>query len=421
MQRAASHDTIVRLAAEKRLFDAPPHAALFYDLDYANGRLGQLRTAFPEGTLHALAVKACPLTALLRRAGDDGFGAEASSAAELEQAIRAGIPADRIVFDSPAKTEAELEHALRLGVHVNADNIQEIDRIAALKGRGVPVTSVGARVNPEIGAGAIEASSTAMAGSKFGISLRDHSAVLIDRFEKHRWLSGIHVHIGSQGCDINLLASGVARAYEFGLLIERLMGNGRLSLFDIGGGLPVSYRAGVPGADFIQYAAALRPRMPGLFAKPWRLVTEFGRAVWANAGFAASRVEYTKRSHGRRIATIHVGGDLMPRTVYVPAVWRHELSVFDGRGRPKEGEPMEQDVAGPLCFSGDLVARGRLLPPIEPGDLIVVHDTGAYTLSMWSHYNSRLSPAVYGYEKSTGDLALLRKSTSVADAIRFWD
>jgi len=415
--------SVVQEAIEQGLFDAPPHAAVIYDLDCMKDRIGALHAAFPRETLHTLAIKACPLTKLLQRAVELGCGTEAASAVELEQALRVGAPPENIVFDSPVKTVAELRRALSAGVQINADNLQELERIAGLVASGpapIPV-SVGIRVNPEIASGDIEATSTAIPGSKFGVSLRKHSRDLVECFARYPWLNGLHVHVGSQGCDVSLLTAGVARTVEFAGEIERRCGSGRISTFDLGGGLPVAYRAGERAPSFADYADTLRRNVPSLFSRDWRLITEFGRAVWAAAGCVVSRVEYTKESSGRRIAVVHVGADLFLRAAYMPEKWYHELSVYDASGRAKESDPIEQDVAGPLCFSGDLIARGRRLPLIEPGDHVVVHDAGAYTLSMWSRYNSRLSPAVYGHSNDRNGLELLRRGERVFDLLGFWD
>lgn len=411
----------VRRGIEEGLFEEPPHAILFYDLDQVRRRIDELRAAFPPSALHAVAIKACPVTRLLRRAAGMGCGAEAASAAEVEQALRVGIPPEHIVFDSPAKTIGELRAALARRIHINADSLQEVERIARLVEAGAAPTSIGVRVNPEIRPGTIRATSTAMPGSKFGVSLADNERELLACFERHAWLTGLHVHAGSQGCDLDLLTQAVARTVELAGTIAERCGTRRISTFDIGGGLPVTCRFGERRPGFGAYAAALRQRVPALFSSRWRIVTEFGRAVWANAGFAVSRVEYTKTAHGRHVAVAHLGADMFTRTAYVPDEWYHEVSVHDHRGCVKSADPVEQDIGGPLCFSGDLIATGRLLPRIEPGDYVLVHDAGAYTLSMWSRYNSRLSPAVYGVERDHEALVPLRRAEGTSDVLGFWD
>jgi diaminopimelate decarboxylase len=385
--------------------------ALFVDFSALDHQLAALRAAFPSGTLHALAIKACPVAGVLKRAIEAGFGLEAASRVELELALRLVEPA-RIVFDSPAKTPGEIARALRAGVGLNVDNLQELARVAALG----PTPGVGLRVNPGVGLGAIAETSTAYAGSKFGVDLGLHRAEVIAAFCRHPWLTGLHVHVGSQGCTPDLLAAGAAALA--GLADEIAAAGGRVEAIDIGGGLPVDYAREEEAPAFAAYAAALGRAAPALLSGRWRLVTEFGRHVFARAGWVASRVEYTKRSGERRIAVIHAGADLFLRQVLCPEAWSLRIGVHGPDGRPKPGVPEPWDIAGPLCFSGDLLARGRALPPIEPGDFVVVHDAGAYTLALWSRYNSRLSPAVLAHGPE--GLTVLRRAESVDEVLRFW-
>jgi diaminopimelate decarboxylase len=156
-----------------------------------------------------------------------------------------------------------------------------------------------------------------------------------------------------------------------------------------------------------------------LFGEDIQLITEFGRAIHANCGLAVSRVEYVKPA--QRLAVIHLGADFLLRPVYRPEDWKHEFFVLDANGLPKSGAASPVTIAGPLCFSGDVVARDIPLPPIEPGDWIVIRDVGAYTLSMWSRHCSRGIPAVIGYDpQSSGSLRVLRHAETPADVVRFW-
>lgn len=170
-------------------------------------------------------------------------------------------------------------------------------------------------------------------------------------------------------------------------------------MIDIGGGLPVGL--GLTGDDddgptFQELASELRRSVPGLFERS-EIVTEFGRAVSSRCAVVLSRVEYTKVSGGRNIATCHVGADLFLRTAYVPDRWPLRVSILtaDGTLKTEKDAPLvQQDIAGPLCFSGDLIARKAFLPLASPGDIVLIHDAGAYTYSMWSHYNLRVPPPV---------------------------
>jgi diaminopimelate decarboxylase len=404
---------IQRAAAAGLLDDVSP-AALFYDESALIERLRAVRLAFP-GALHAVAVKACPLGPLLRIAAGEGFGVEVASEGEIAIARWLGVPGDRVVFDSPAKTRREIALALASGYRVNIDNLQELDRVAeAMAADPAPrPASIGLRVNPALEGARIAATFTGGPGSKFGIALDTDRGAILAAFAAHPWLDGLHVHVGSQGASPALLVRGVSRVLELAAEIEA---QGRpIRVIDIGGGLPVRYRAGERAPDFEEYARALREQAPDLFRRPWQVVTEFGRAIFASSAFAASRVEYTRPGG---IAVIHFGADLFVRPAYRPEDWSHEIEVFDPDGQPKSGPLGEWSVAGPLCFSGDFIARGRRLPRIDPGDLVVIRDAGAYTLAMWSRYNSRPAPAVYGFDE--GGFRLLKPRESTDDILRFW-
>uniref|UniRef100_UPI00403FE890 hypothetical protein n=1 Tax=Streptomyces sp. TG1A-60 TaxID=3129111 RepID=UPI00403FE890 len=140
----------------------------------------------------------------------------------------------------------------------------------------------------------------------------------------------------------------------------------------------------------------LREHTPALFSGEYEIVTEFGRSVLAKNGFTAAYVEYTKTVGGRPIAITHAGAQVATRTVFAPDTWPLRIEAHDPRGRAKHGRPVPQDIAGPCCFAGDLLARDRALPLLDAGDLVVVPDTGAYYFSTPFHYNSLPEPAVHG-------------------------
>ena len=131
-----------------------------------------------------------------------------------------------------------------------------------------------------------------------------------------------------------------------------------------------------------------------MFSGEFIVKTEFGRSIFAKNGFIATRIEYTKNSGGRQIALSHAGVQIAARTVFMPDHWKLRLSVFDPAGQAKSGNEAVQDIAGPCCFAGDMIGTGRKLPLIEPGDYVVLHDTGAYYFSNPYYYNSIPAPAV---------------------------
>lgn len=349
--------------------------------------------------LHAFAVKACPLVPVLRLLADAGIGAEVASPGELALARAAGLPPSRTVLDSPAKTPAELREALALGIAVNADNLQELARIDALVASAPTASPLGLRVNPQVGAGSIGALSTATATSKFGVALRDEGAreAVVQAYLDRPWLTRLHTHTGSQGVPLTLMAEGVGAAYALAEEINAKAGRAQIDTLDIGGGLPVNFASDEETPSYADYARLLDATVPGLLDGRYRLVTEFGRSLLAKHGTVLTRVEYTKTSGGRPIAVTHAGVQLATRTVYAPEAWPLRILAYDSGGRPRTGGTTVQDVAGPACFAGDLLAAGRALPPLHPGDVIAVPDTGAYAFAHHYAYNSLPRPAVHGF------------------------
>ncbi|MEY9872058.1 diaminopimelate decarboxylase [Streptacidiphilus sp. MAP12-33] len=415
-------DGVVRAAVAAGLVGGEQVAAGFVDVDGLLRSVADLRAGFRAAgaggggagggagggrageVLHTFAAKACALVPVLRLLAEAGLGCEVASAGELALARAAGFPAERIVLDSPAKTTAELAQALALGVAVNADNLGEVERIAALLPTAPPVSVLGLRINPQVGAGSIDAMSTASRHSKFGEPLGDPSARerIADAFARYPWLTRLHVHVGSQGCPLELIAAGVRAVYELAEDVNERAGRRQVTSLDLGGGLTVNFDSDEIRPTHHAYAEHLRAAVPGLFDGRYALVTEFGRSLVAKNGFTVAVAEYTKQVGGRSVALTHAGAHLATRTVFMPQAWPLRISVHRPDGTRREEPPVVQDVAGPLCFAGDVVAHERPLPPIRPGDLVVLHDTGGYYASAPWGYNSVARPAVHGFSTRDG-------------------
>jgi diaminopimelate decarboxylase len=409
-ERVARRDEAIRSAVEHGLLGPDAPIAALLDVAGIRDSAAALRAAFdavvPPGTpvLHAFAVKATPLVPVLRLLRESGIGAEVASPGELALARAAGMASERIVLDAPAKTPAELRQALELGIAVNADNPQELARIDSLVRTTKTSSPLGIRVNPQIGGGAIEALSTATATSKFGVALRDEGARewLIRAYAERPWLTRLHAHSGSQGVPLSLMARGIAESHALAEEINRRVGRRQIDTIDIGGGLPVNFASDRTTPTYAQYARLLAEAVPGLFDGRYGLVTEFGRSLLAKHGTVVARVEYTKRAGGRAVAVTHAGVQVATRTVYAPASWPLRIGAYDAKGHPKEGPDVVQDVAGPACFSGDLLAKAQALPLLEQGDYAAALDTGAYYFAHHYAYNSLARPGVYGYAPGEG-------------------
>lgn len=392
-------------------------AVVLYDLDLLEQRLASVVTAFGPATRQAVAVKANPLPPILAFLAGLGAWAEAASLPEIHLALEAGFAPQRIVFDSPAKTVAELRLAVSHGIAVNADNFDELDRLADLAATLGRAPLAGLRVNPQVGLGRIKATSVAGGYSKFGLPVAFRREI-VEAYRRYPWLTGLHVHIGSQGCPLELLVAGVGAVYDLAGEIDAACGGKRITRLDIGGGLPVAYRDADAPPSPAAYAAALATRCPDIFGGRFELTTEFGRYYHAPCAVAISRVEYVKRQPRHRTAVMHLGADMFVRECYNPRNWSHRVRLLTAEGREKTGRRHVWHLAGPLCFSGDFPVFRAKLPDVSPGDFVLLEDVGAYTLAMWSRYNSRQMPRVIGAR--AGGFSVLRERESAEEAARFW-
>lgn len=401
-----------------RAFAARPELAnersvVFHDLGLQHRRFEELKKAFPPAALHAVAIKANPIVEVLRRLVAQGAGLEAASIEEVHIALAAGCPPQRIVFDSPAKTVDELRFALERGMTVNVDNADELR--AAVRVERHPESRLGLRINPARGVGTIAATSVAGPESRFGFDIDELVDHVLPTLPEDARIDGLHVHVGSQGCDLEQLVEAVVVAEELRPLIASRQ-SARRTFVDVGGGLPTDYGENADSPSFADYAQALRVAVPQLWNEG-ALVTEFGRALLAGCGVAVSAVEYVKRVRsGQRVAVIHLGADFLLRAAYAPTSWPYRFSKVGTIDEPPSGN---WEVAGPLCFAGDVIGRSVPLPDLAPGDRLAVHDVGAYSISMWSRHCSRGIPIVVGVE-SDGEFTTLLAPERPEDLAAFW-
>lgn len=395
----------VRHAVATGLLGESGPVAGFIDTDGVRGSVAALHEAFAEvpGVLHTFAAKAASLVPVLRLLAACGMGCEVASPGELRIALEAGFAPAKIVLDSPVKTRDEIRRGLALGVALNADSLDEVRRIASLRPSDA-VSAIGLRVDPQAGGGANGAMGTAAATSESGVALRDPGARerVVEAFAAHPWLTRLQVHIGSRGCSVELIAAGVGETYLLAEEINTRLGRRQVTGLDIGGGLPADFADETVRPTFAAYVAALRRAVPGLLDGRYGLVTESGGSLMAKHGFIGALVESTKDAGGRRIALTHAGAQTATRTVFMPDAWPLRVGAFDAEGLPKAGPMLVQDIAGPCCFAGDVVAHARELPELRPGDYVVLYDTGAYYFSTPWACNSLPRPAVYGFRTTAG-------------------
>ena len=343
----------------------------------------RFRDAFPGLPLELrYAVKANPLGAILRLLAREGLGAEVVSGGELRRALRAGIPAGKILFTGVGKTERELVFALREGIEAvvveSLDELRAIAGIARSLGKAAPIAL---RVNPALAPDTHPHLSTGGAGTKFGLDLSATRAALgeIARVPALR-LVGLHLHLGSQIIEMTPYLA----AWDILLRVRHeAVANGLIPEFlDLGGGFGIPYR-GQGGFPLEELAASLAGRVP----EGVKLFLEPGRALVGDAGLLLARVLYTKEVHGRRFVVVDAGMSEFLR----PALYGARHRIVPVAARPGPVEPV--DVVGPVCENADVLASDVPLPPLAPGDLVAILDAGAYGASMSSRYNSRPHPA----------------------------
>jgi diaminopimelate decarboxylase len=352
------------------------------------------------------AVKANGNGSILRLLAGLGAGADIVSGGELLAARRAGFPPERIVFAGVGKSDAEIALGLDHGIgEWNAESEDEIARIAAAavaRGRTAPVSL---RVNPDIDPRSHPYISTGLRAAKFGVDIGLAPAILRRaRGQAGIEIVGVQCHIGSQITELGPLA---AAARDLADLSRRLLDEGfPLRTIDIGGGLGVSYD-GEEVPDAAGLASAILPAVEKL---PLTLLLEPGRSLVAHAGALVTRVLYVKDGHEKRFVVVDAGMNDLLRPALYDAF--HRVEPLVARGRPAG----LVDVVGPVCETSDFLARRRELERPEPGDLLVVRDTGAYGFTMSSTYNMRPRAAEALVED--GRVRLIRRRETFEDLVR---
>ena len=237
------------------------------------------------------------------------------------------------------------------------------------------------------------------------------------------WLEGVHMHIGSQGSSHEVLLSAIEKLFDLVLCINHARPGNPVRFVDIGGGLPIQYDDDDQAITVAEYALLLGSRLPALFSDDYTMITEFGRYLFGNAAWAVSRVEYVKQDGTLFTGILHFGADMLLRECYDPDSWRHQYFALDAAGGLKSADLKAHNLAGPLCFAGDMIATWVQLPQLVPGDYLVVRDVGAYTLGMWSRYVSRQMPKVLGYsivsqQPTTVNWSVLKPRETIDNVLR---
>jgi diaminopimelate decarboxylase len=352
------------------------------------------------------ALKANPNIAILRLFAENGGGADIVSGGELYKALDAGIPPQKIVYAGVGKTGDEIRFALRSKILMfnveSEDELREINRIAGIMRRKAPIAL---RVNPDIDSETHPYIATGLKKHKFGIPIQDavEHYRIASKMENIKVI-GIHKHIGSQ---ITSVSPFVDALRSILLLMDKLSYEGlNIQYLDVGGGLGISYKNEEPPVP----KDLARNLIPLLKGRKLTLIVEPGRSIAGNAGILVTRVLYLKRGEVKEFAIVDAGmNDLIRPSLY--SAYHHLLPVVRNKR-----DIVLYDVVGPICESGDFLAKERELRKVKQGEYLAVMGAGAYGFSMSSNYNCRPKSAevmVKGKQHF-----LIRKRETYRDLIR---
>ena len=376
--------------------------------------LTQIQEAFAEANpLICYSVKSNGNLALARVMARHGSGFDVTSGGEMHRAILAGAPGHKIVFAGVGKSKAELARALQVGVFLfNVESEEELHFLGDVAKELDITAPVALRVNPDLPPKTHAKTDTSVKGVKFGLDIETVLDVARGVLgHSHLRVIGLHMHLGSPILSSEPYRMGAAKGEQ--LVGElRMMGH-PITVLNMGGGFGIHYRKQEALAASA-FAAEILPVVKRLGCK---LVLEPGRFIVGNAGILVSKVLYRKESGGKKFVIQDAAmNDLIRPTLYdsFHRIW--PVNLPKGASVPPEDYEGEiagtekVDVVGPVCESGDFLAKQRALPVLEQGDLLAVFSAGAYGMSMASNYNSRPRAAEVLVDGETALLARRRET-----------
>jgi diaminopimelate decarboxylase len=353
------------------------------------------------------AVKAAGNLGLLRLLANAGSGFDIVSGGELFRVLKAGGDPGKIVFSGVGKTASEIDAALAAGIFAfNCESAPELALVDALAHRRGVKARVALRVNPDVEALTHAYISTGRLAHKFGIDIGGAEAVY-DAARQHPnlLLEGVSCHIGSQLLDPAPVMEAVDRVLD---LIERLRTKGfAIRHADLGGGLGVAYKPDDVAPAIGEFVAALCARVAG---RGLHVTIEPGRSISGGAGVLLTRVLYRKQTGDKEFVIVDAAmNDLIRPALYSA---HHEILPLRRNGAPT----LRADVVGPVCETGDFLARDRELPEVFPGDMLAICTAGAYGFAQASNYNSRPRAAEVLVEN--GSWRVIRRRETYEDLVR---
>jgi diaminopimelate decarboxylase len=367
-------------------------AVFFYSRKRLAERLEFLKTVFkPWSALHTVAIKTNPHPFVLKCIVDAGLGLEAASFEEVQLAIEAGASPQQIVYNSPVKTRREIATCIEdfEGLHLNVNSIDELKRIPANS-----KLHLGLRVNPIAQPGGHEMFNVSGEDSKFGVPITERQAIIQAVYEHQ--VSTLHLHVGSQVADVDAVVDALSRVVDLANEINAQYGQ-LITTINIGGGIPAGESIAASEKTMAHYTDAIAKQVPQLTER-YGIITEFGQWVHKHNGVVFSSIEYIKHLPKKQVAYVHVGADLFMREVYAKTGRLDFIFLNAQTSDPYTENTKLFDIAGPLCFNGDYLAKEVLLPALKEGDIMAIPSAGANNYGLWSRHCSRDIPAMWSEE-----------------------
>ena len=363
------------------LFTSPPRAAL-------RENIRAYHRAFPDADKY-FAVKANGNLTLLCIAAQEGMGADVFSAGELSVVRMAGIPRDMILYNGNSKSEKDHEMAIKAGVRMSVDSREELEHLAKTAKRMGREAEILFRVNPDVSPKTHPKIATGLRSSKFGIPAEQ----VAETYQRAMGLEGVkpvglHCHIGSQILDTAPFAEAAGKMMDIAAAV--VAAGGEVQRIDLGGGLGIQYHPDLPAPTPADLVAAILPifrdRCQALGIAP-KLILEPGRSIVADTTVMLTSVNVVKRAHVNFVA-VDAGFNVLARPMLYDSY--HHVVVANKAAQVTQET---YTVVGPICETGDVLAKDRQLPALARGDVLAFLDTGAYGFSMASQYNGQPRPA----------------------------
>lgn len=377
-----------------------------YDFDYMSAQYEALKEAFKgRKSILAYAVKSNSNLSVVKHFAGLGSGADCVSIGEVRRALLAGIAPYKIIFSGVGKSDDEIREAIESDIlYINVESEAELLRVELIAKELGTLSRISIRVNPNIDPKTHPYISTGLHDNKFGVDIQSAKRMyILAKNSEHLDPVGIHFHIGSQLTELDPIREAAEIVADMVRSLEAI--DIELKFFDIGGGLGVVYNDETTISPY-DYAQAILGTLKGL---DLTVICEPGRFLTANAGYFLTKVLYEKQNGEKKFVVVDGAmNDLLRPSLYNAY---HKIEALTS----KESQPRAVDVVGPVCESGDFLAKNIMLPELEHNDLLVVHSAGAYGFGMGSNYNTRGRSAEVALEN--GKARLIRRRESFEDLI----